>query len=74
MIDVLSPDGHRAQLEVISPANARAGLLWIPAMGVPARKYATPARALTERGVAVALHEWRGAESSSWRAKTPASS
>lgn len=63
-----TPDGHRAELARYGDARAAHGLLWLPAMGVPARKYATFAAALAERGVAVALHEWRGSGTSSVRA------
>lgn len=37
-----------------------ARLLWLPALGVPARKYLRFAGLLAERGIAVGLHEWRG--------------
>lgn len=70
LIDVDSGDGHHAQLAVFVPEQARHGVLWIPAMGVPARKYETFAAAMAAAGVAVALHEWRGAERSNWRAKS----
>jgi len=38
----------------------RAVLLWLPALGVPARKYARFAQALAARGFTVGVHEWRG--------------
>jgi len=41
--------------------------LWLPALGVPARKYARLAEALRDLGVSVAVHEWRGNGSSSLR-------
>ena len=68
IVDVASADGHRAGLVLHEATAARAGLLWLPAMGVPARKYSRFAGALAERGVATALHEWRGGGSSDWRA------
>jgi predicted alpha/beta hydrolase len=37
-----------------------AALLWLPALGVPARKYQRLAAALAARGIACHLHEWRG--------------
>ncbi|UXI66711.1 alpha/beta hydrolase family protein [Tahibacter amnicola] len=67
-LPVASADGHTADLLVFPASRPGPGLLWIPALGVPARKYAPFAQALSERGVSVALHEWRGADSSSWRA------
>lgn len=39
---------------------ARAALLWLPALGVPARKYERLAAALAPRGIALGVHEWRG--------------
>ncbi len=38
----------------------RAALLWLPALGVPARKYERFAAALGGLGVVTLLHEWRG--------------
>ncbi|WP_369927865.1 alpha/beta fold hydrolase [Xanthomonas sp. NCPPB 2632] len=63
-------DGASADLLIYRPAAAppRAALLWLPAMGVGARHYDLLARALAARGVAVALHEWRGLGSSDRRA------
>jgi len=37
-----------------------AALLWLPALGVPARKYERLAAALATRGITCRLHEWRG--------------
>lgn len=67
-VDVESPDGHRAQLALSVPTGARTGLLFVPALGVPARKYTHLAAALAQRGIAVALHELRGTGTSSVRA------
>jgi predicted alpha/beta hydrolase len=39
---------------------ARAGLLWLPALGVPAAKYQPLAQALNASGLDVRVHEWRG--------------
>jgi len=62
-------DGARAELLCVAPAGeARELLYWLPAMGVPAKHYLPLAEALATRGVAVALHEWRGIGSSTWRA------
>ncbi|WP_440975863.1 alpha/beta hydrolase family protein [Pseudoxanthomonas winnipegensis] len=61
-------DGHRWTLLRRVPAQPRASLLWLPALGVAARHYVPLAEALAERGIAVFLHEARGHGSSSWRA------
>lgn len=66
---VASGDGHEAQLLLAAgTAPGPVGLLWLPALGVPARKYRHFAAALAECGGSVALHEWRGLESSNRRA------
>lgn len=66
---VATGDGHEARLLLAAgAAPGPTGLLWLPALGVPARKYRHFAAALAERGVPVALHEWRGLESSNRRA------
>jgi predicted alpha/beta hydrolase len=76
-IDTLEPDvlpletadGARAELLCVAPAGVpREAVYWLPAMGVPAKHYLPLAAALAARGVAVALHEWRGIGSSSLRA------
>jgi predicted alpha/beta hydrolase len=62
-------DGASADLLVYRPSgDIAAALLWVPAMGVGARHYETLAAALAERGLAVAVHEWRGIGSSDRRA------
>ena len=43
----LAPDAHLA-------------LIWLPALGVPARKYQRFAEALASQGISSLLHEWRG--------------
>jgi predicted alpha/beta hydrolase len=67
-IDAESADGHRCKLLARVPAAPRASLLWLPAMGIGAKHYLPFADALARRGVAVFLHEWRGAGSSDLRA------
>ena len=42
------------------PVPARVALLWLPALGVPARKYERLAVALAPHGIALGVHEWRG--------------
>lgn len=66
--ELVARDGARWLLTVLSPARPRAALLWIPALGVAARSYRRFAEALAAQGVAVALHEWRGIDTSSVRA------
>lgn len=68
-VRVRSDDGAEADLRMIAPSSADAPLLyWLPALGVTARSYVAFAYALASRGVAVALHEWRGGGSSDRRA------
>lgn len=61
-------DGHCFELITRVPDAPRRRLLWLPAMGVPARHYLPFADALAARGIAVGLHEWRGIGSSNLRA------
>ncbi|MDO1530319.1 alpha/beta fold hydrolase [Fulvimonas sp. R45] len=66
---VAAADGARSELLLLSsPAPPRRVLYWLPAMGVPAKHYLALGQALASRGVAVALHEWRGIGSSDRRA------
>lgn len=67
-LDTQAGDGHRYQLIARIPATPRASLLWLPAMGIGAKHYVPFADALARRGIAVFLHEWRGAGSSNARA------
>lgn len=67
-LPLATDDGHRYSLIARIPAQPRACLLWLPALGVAARHYLPLADALAARGVAVFLHEWRGNGSSSLRA------
>lgn len=60
-------DGHRWTLRLYPADEPIAGLLWIPALGVPASKYERLAISLKSRGISVAVHEWRGNDSSSLR-------
>ncbi|MEG0185436.1 MAG: hypothetical protein RR704_18515, partial [Stenotrophomonas sp.] len=57
---VESGDGHRFEVIACVPVQPVARLLWLPALGVAARHYLPLAQALSARGVAVYLHEWRG--------------
>ena len=65
---VKAADGHRFRLLLRTPQMPRASLLWLPALGVAARHYLPFAEALSARGVAVFVHEWRGHGSSTQRA------
>lgn len=67
-LPVAAIDGHGWTLLARIPEQARASLLWVPALGVAARHYLPFADALAARGIAVFLHEWRGIGSSSLRA------
>lgn len=66
-IPVTSTDGHSFELLAHLPAQPRACLLWLPALGVAARHYQLFAEALAALGIAVFLHEWRGNGSSTLR-------
>lgn len=62
-------DGASAELLIYRPAgDTAAAMLWVPAMGVGARHYESLALALAARGIAIAVHEWRGIGSSDQRA------
>ena len=65
---VVSADGHRFRVLVRRPATPVAALVWLPALGVAAKHYLAFAEALSARGVAVFVHEWRGHGSSDVRA------
>ena len=67
-LPLTAADHHRFRLLLRTPAEPVAALLWLPALGIAARHYLPFAEALTARGVAVFLHEWRGHGSSDQRA------
>jgi len=68
-VPVVSEDGAQWQLLWRSPSMpVHTVLYWMPAMGVAAKHYLPLAEALAARGVAVAIHEWRGIGSSDRRA------
>ncbi len=60
-------DGHRWTTRLWPAAVPKGGLFWIPALGVPAIKYEKWAQALAALGITVAVHEWRGNDTSSLR-------
>jgi len=66
-IAIQAADGHRWTLRLHAANDPKAALLWIPALGVPASKYDRMALDLASRGITVAVHEWRGNDSSSLR-------
>jgi len=69
VVPVLAGDGARSELLLVAAEpSPRQVLYWLPAMGMPAKHYLPLASALAARGVAVALHEWRGIGSSDRRA------
>ena len=68
-LPVNAADGATTQLLWRAPdAPIHDVLYWMPALGVAARHYLPLAGALAARGIAVALHEWRGIGSSNRRA------
>ena len=67
-IPVTADDGHGWNLAAAVPAQPKAALLWLPAMGVAAKHYGPLAEALAAHGIAVFLHEMRGNGSSNLRA------
>jgi predicted alpha/beta hydrolase len=68
-IPVATPDGHTSRLRLHRADGGTDGLLWFPALGVPASKYDALASALASQGISCAVHEWRGLGSSSLRAR-----
>lgn len=68
-LPAVSADGHRSCLRLHPAGEGAPGLVWLPALGVPAQKYDGFARALAAAGVSCAVHEWRGIGSSSLRAR-----
>lgn len=71
-VRVRAGDGASFELLLAGPPDAQRFIYWLPAMGVPARHYLPLAQALAERGIATALHEWRGIGSSDRRASRAA--
>lgn len=68
-LDGASPDGHLWRMPVWVAPEHRVVLYWLPALGVPATKYAAWGDALRASGVGLVVHEWRGTGSSSLRAR-----
>lgn len=63
-----TPSGYQLPLLTSVPDAPRAHVLFLPALGIPARYYAPLAKALTERGFAVTRMEQRGHGHSALRA------
>lgn len=68
-LPIVAGDGHASRLRVFGAGEGAPGVFWLPALGVPAAKYDTFAKALVDEGVACAVHEWRGNGSSALRAR-----
>jgi len=68
ILHVAARDGATAEL-IVHPSPRGEFLYWLPALGVTARHYARFAELLAIEGVGLARHEWRGAGSSSLRAR-----
>jgi len=69
VLPAIAADGARADILLQCPEGAPTRLIyWLPALGVAAKHYLPLAQALAERGIAVAIHEWRGIGSSDRRA------
>jgi len=66
--ELRTADGHVFTMRLRRTPGSRRGLLFLPALGVPAAKYDAFAQALDEQGVAVAVPDWRGTGSSQLRA------
>lgn len=68
LLELKAADGAGVRLQLHLPPQPRAGLYWLPALGVGIGPNERFADALAERGVAVAIHEWRGLGGSDRRA------
>ncbi|GLQ87592.1 alpha/beta hydrolase family protein [Dyella flagellata] len=69
VVAVTSTDGAHSELICVQPVeHVQQWIYWLPALGVAAKHYLPLAEAFAARGVAVALHEWRGLGSSDRRA------
>jgi predicted alpha/beta hydrolase len=69
VVEVLTDDGHRFSLSLHRACGeAKAVLIFLSALGTPARVYGRFARELVGHGIHVATPDWRGISSSSLRA------
>lgn len=67
-IPVTAQDGHGFAVRLARGDPGSPALLFLPALGVPAEKYDRFAAALADRGITVAVPDWRGMASSDRRA------
>jgi predicted alpha/beta hydrolase len=67
-VTYVSADGTRGRTCIVAPPAPKALLYWLPGMGIGVRSNLAFARALAQRGFAVAVHEWRGLGESDLRA------
>lgn len=65
---VHAADGAGVRVQVHRPARPTAAIYWLPALGVGIGPNEPLASELSARGVAVAIHEWRGLGESDRRA------
>jgi predicted alpha/beta hydrolase len=68
LLSVTAADGAVVRLQLHLPPQPHAALYWLPALGVGLGPNERFADALAQRGVAVAIHEWRGLGGSDRRA------
>ena len=68
LLSLTAADGANIRLQLHLPPQPRAALYWLPALGVGIGPNERFADALAARGVAVAIHEWRGLGGSDRRA------
>lgn len=68
LLSSTATDSARVRMQLHLPPRPRAALYWLPALGVGIGPNERFADALAERGVAVAIHEWRGLGGSDRRA------
>jgi len=66
-LECQASDGHCWNSLIANAGTPVAGLVWLPALGVPAAKYQAFAEALANQGISTVVHEWRGLASSSLR-------
>jgi predicted alpha/beta hydrolase len=66
-IKVRHSDGNTSKVRCFDHPGSRVRLLWIPALGTPARQYDQLGEALRSDGLSCAMMDWRGLGSSSVR-------
>jgi predicted alpha/beta hydrolase len=63
-----TPDGHQFKATLFLADHARATLIFLPALGTPARVYTRFATAMAIAGISTWVADWRGMASSTLRA------